>query len=426
MDFTIDILSFFYRTSPKEIKSSEWDEITKKPEKKISIFVANWHEEQVLEAMVKGNLSVIQYKNYEILLGVYPNDKKTLSVARELEKQFTQVQVVVNSSEGPTSKGQMLNEITRYWTEVIHEKKDSDLLIVHDAEDMIAPRSLKLANHYADQYDFIQIPVFSETRKVMSLVASVYMDEFSYLHTHELPVRHKLKAGLPGAGVGMVLRRDMVETIVTSEKSLFKKDSLTEDYVLGLSVQRLGGKSYFPCRYFKKVNNETEFVATRELFPKRLLAAFRQRTRWITGIVFQGYSSVSWAGSFWRKFFLLRDRLTPLNHMVVLGGMVLLTYFVLNRWLFNVHYKVFTDTTILLFWINMVFLFWRFVIRVVSLTRIYPFKTVWMLPIRWFLANFINSAATFKAGLNLYQAHRAKAQLTWDKTEHEIPSHFGK
>src|SRR6476646_6839296 len=39
-----------------------------------AVFVANWHEEEVLARMVEGNLARIPWPQVKFYLGVYPND----------------------------------------------------------------------------------------------------------------------------------------------------------------------------------------------------------------------------------------------------------------------------------------------------------------------------------------------------------------
>jgi len=72
-----------------------------------------------------------------------------------------------------------------------------DAFLMHDAEDVIHPLSLKLANHLLDRFDFIQIPVFSLHCSFRQLVAGTYIDEFAEAHTKELLVRAKLGAAVP-------------------------------------------------------------------------------------------------------------------------------------------------------------------------------------------------------------------------------------
>ena len=47
-----------------------------------AVFVANWHEEDVLGKMVEGNLARIPDPSVMLYLGVYPNDTGTLGSPR--------------------------------------------------------------------------------------------------------------------------------------------------------------------------------------------------------------------------------------------------------------------------------------------------------------------------------------------------------
>jgi bacteriophage N4 adsorption protein B len=169
-----------------------------------AVFVANWHEHDVLEKMVEGNLARIQDANVHIVLGVYPNDTETRDVAEQLAARHPRrVRVVVNRLAGPTSKGQMLNEMFR---QVFGGADPPDMVVLHDSEDVIDPRSFEIYRAYAENYDFIQIPVFSLESRNRSLVAATYMDEFAERHTREMVVRDALGAAIPSAGVGTCMR----------------------------------------------------------------------------------------------------------------------------------------------------------------------------------------------------------------------------
>ena len=125
-----------------------------------AVFVANWHEEDVLGKMVEGNLARITDPAVSLFLGVYPNDTGTLRVAKELEAKYPdRVHVIVNTLEGPTSKGQMLNEM---FNQVFGKEHCPEVAVLHDSEDVIDPRTFQIYGEYArNGYDFIQVPVFS-------------------------------------------------------------------------------------------------------------------------------------------------------------------------------------------------------------------------------------------------------------------------
>src|SRR5262249_44130976 len=156
--------------------------------------------ENVLAQMVEGNLARIPMPEVMLTLGVYPNDTGTVRVAQMLAERYPQrVRVIVNSMNGPTSKGQMLNEMFR---QVFTRDDSPDLVVLHDSEDVIDPRTFAVYAAYAAQYDYIQVPVFSFDREKGAHVASVYMDEFSERHTREMIVRDAVGAAIPSAGVG--------------------------------------------------------------------------------------------------------------------------------------------------------------------------------------------------------------------------------
>jgi adsorption protein B len=152
-----------------------------------AVFVANWHEEDVLGKMVEGNLARIRIPQVAFFLGVYPNDTGTLRVAGELAaKHPDRVRVIVNSLPGPTSKGQMLNEM---FLQVFSGDDCPGMAVLHDSEDVIDPRTFEVYAGYAAEHDYIQVPVFSLHRGKGAHVASTYMDEFAERHTREMIVR---------------------------------------------------------------------------------------------------------------------------------------------------------------------------------------------------------------------------------------------
>ena len=149
----------------------------------VGVFVANWREEDILGRMVEGNLARIKMPSVRLYLGVYPNDIRTRDVAMELaERHPDRVRVIVNKLDGPTSKGQMLNEMFR---QVYASAERPELVVLHDSEDVIDPRTFEVYARYAEQHDFIQVPVFSLNSTGRSMVAATYMDEFAERHTRE-------------------------------------------------------------------------------------------------------------------------------------------------------------------------------------------------------------------------------------------------
>jgi adsorption protein B len=135
-DAFIDLLAFGITRRPFTRKPATVDDIPT-----TAVFVANWHEADVLGAMVEGNLARIPIPQVKLYLGVYPNDTDTRDVALMLAAKYAdRVRVIVNTLPGPTSKGQMLNEMFR---QVYSTPDAPDLVVLHDSEDVIDPRTFQ-------------------------------------------------------------------------------------------------------------------------------------------------------------------------------------------------------------------------------------------------------------------------------------------
>ncbi len=126
-------------------------------EKTIAIFVPLWHEHSVIAGMVEHNVSAIHYGNYHFFIGAYPNDDPTLDAVRDLETRFPHVQLAVCPHNGPTSKADCLNWI--YQRMLLFEEHHGtrfDIVVTHDAEDLIHPQAFSLINAYAGEYDMVR------------------------------------------------------------------------------------------------------------------------------------------------------------------------------------------------------------------------------------------------------------------------------
>ena len=327
-DFIVDFMSWVLGCHPAELKVEELVRMLDMDQKRIAILVASWKEGGVLRKMVEGNLRGIQYKNYEFVLGVYPNDPETFAEARELAERHAHVRVVVNSSPGPTSKGQMLNEMVR--TAVIAGRahgKPFQGFIIHDSEDLIHRYSLAVINQCLDKHDFVQVPIFSLPVEKSEFVAGTYIDEFSESHTKDILLRHRLGVSIPSAGAGPRSSARLVDAYMTEQEGkLLNERSLTEDYELGVSTSKYGLGSNFACFYFENEKGDFEFIATREYFPKAFSRSIRQKTRWTIGIAFQGIENLGWKGGLLHKYFLYRDRKGPYANLIVAIGALIFIY----------------------------------------------------------------------------------------------------
>lgn len=394
---------------------------TKKP--KISVCIANWNEADVLKPMVEGNLKNIKHDNVQLVLGVYPNDEATVRVAESLAKSHPdRVKVVINRRNGPTSKGQMLNEI---FAHLYFDKTSApDLVVIHDSEDMIAPASFDLYTSLSRDYAMIQIPVFSLESRNRSLVGASYMEEFAERHTREMLLRSQFGAFVPSAGVGTCLRKDLIQHFLHKRARVLRPDSITEDYILGAEAHAAGFKTTFAA--FRDPNQaDNPIIATLEYFPKDLSASVRQKTRWVYGISFESTAKLGWRENGWNLFFQYRDRKGAITNILPLVSLLLMIIgLVLRPDLSHIGPNL---TTALLFVLaaNTLNIFVRITIKALAFRDVYGDLNVVGLLARWPVSLFINAAAVLRAWKMYFVESRfASRQVSWAKTTHEIPASF--
>ena len=427
-DFLIDAIAGVNRLGPRKLSTEEYQYIYQIPEKRLAILIASWKEGGILRNMIRGNLGLIQYKNVSFFLGVYPNDLETIKDADLLQSEFESVHKITNAVNGPTTKGQMINHLIREISKFEkYNKIEFDAFIIHDSEDIINPHAFKIMNWKLSNHDFVQVPVFSLPLSWRSLVAGTYVDEFSEAHTKDMLVRNHLGAPLPSAGVGTAVSRKLVNGICLAQGGeLLNSDSLTEDYELGLSTQRFGAKSNFAC-YFLSKPSGSEFIATREYFPKSFLRSIRQKTRWTLGIAFQGWEHLGWKGSLSHVYFLYRDRKGPFCN-VITGFALLLFLYYLTRNQYNPSLTLNIDSKgffSILLWVNFFLMLNRVFQRMRSVFWVYGIKMAITVPIRFPVANTINAIAAFKAIYQYFKIRYFNVKPVWVKTEHELPTRFG-
>lgn len=427
-DLFIDFVALFRNLKPHKLTEKELSEMHNMPQKRIAIMVANWHEEDIIGRMIAGNVGRIDYQKYNIFLGVYPNDVPTIEACNEAASKYPNVQVIINRKPGPTSKGQMLNEIVRQIQafEVKHQVA-FDAYMLHDSEDIIHTYSLKLINRALEKNDFVQIPVFSLPTPIQDLTRGTYIDEFTESHTKDMLVRSYFKAGVPSAGVGTAMSSLFVREMQSLQNGdLMKEDTLTEDYHLGMMARRLGYDSEFVCA-FRETKKRKDYIATREFFPASTATSIRQKTRWTLGISLQGYKNLGWGDDLIENYFLWRDRRGLFNApLIVLSYLLFFTficYFLAHsKWpTYITDSQLMTNLFIFNFTCMSVRLLQRF--RLVATLNGYHF--IFYIPFRWVLANYINTMATFKAVTTYYRAVKKGETPKWVKTTHELPAHFG-
>ncbi len=426
-DVYMDLVAFCRRLRPRPIDAMQLKHLTEASERRISVVIANWHEDEILEPMVSGNLSRILYQNYCLCLGVYPNDERTVAVAFDLANRFPgKVSVVVNSRPGPTSKGQMLNEMFNYLLDTDGGQPATELFIMHDSEDLVHPLAFKLMNQLAARNDFIQIPVFSLENPRHQLVAGTYIDEFAEAHTRDMIVRSHLKAPVPSAGVGTAISRDLVLALRAEQNGqVLDESSLTEDYQLGHTAARLGFKTKFICYYVNSTMGR-DYVATREYFPDGFKQSVRQKTRWTLGIALQGRDALGWGHSWREQYFLWRDRRSIWNGLLtLLASALLLTFTGYYCWTGSVPEIAHNNWFQFGCFLNLGQMCWRVAMRMRAVGWVYGWASVWLVPLRWPIANVINTWTAYRAAKTYRATVRKGKRPQWAKTQHRLPDGFG-
>ncbi len=428
-DLVIDFVASFFRLGPKKISEIEKASLLRRTEKRIAIIIPAWKEADVIARMVAGNAKRIEYANYHFFVGLYPNDPESIAKISELSRADSRIQPIVNPKAGPTSKGQMLNVVVREILEFETQAGfEFDAFLMHDAEDIIHPFSLKVLNREVENYDFVQVPVFSLPVPNQRLVAGIYADEFAENHLKELLVRERLKAAIPSAGVGTLLSRALILHFMRSHGELFNQNTVTEDYDLGIRSHQRGFRSHVVSSYLQNEDGKQDFIATREYFPRHFQRSVRQKTRWTVGITFQGWKNLGWCGSLWNRYFLYRDRRGVLSNLVGLMGYVVaiaagIAMFKQSSWLNNP--VLHTNWFAALVGTNLGFMAVRFVQRLRYTSTIYGPRVAVFAAARWPIGILINALATMSAAKQEAVARLYQQPIAWAKTEHELPELFG-
>lgn len=443
-DFFIDLYYWgrqLYRRIFKRnlIKPLTLDQLLKVEEKPLAMLIPAWQEAGVIKKMLLNTLNTIDYRNYFIFVGVYPNDPDTQAEVDQVSEAYPQIIKIVNSKPGPTTKAENLNEIYRG---LCHFEEQTglkfELVVLSDAEDIHHPLSFKLFNYLMPRFEMIQIPIIPLEMPWHSFVGGVYMDEFAEMHLKELIVREKIARILPSAGTSTAFWRDSLRRLeVAGNGQVFNPATLTEDYEIGIRLGKLGLPQIMLIQWVERVittkgkarpKKVKELVATRAFFLTEFRKAMRQRARWVYGIAWQGLKNIGWDRNLKISYTLLRDRLAFFTNFLYMFGYLLLIY-LLTVFAVRIFRPDFVVPPLVrpeeVWWklalVVLFFLVWRIFMRFVFVSKVYGLAQAALTPIRIVVGNVLNFASSMLALFWLIRAVSTRREQTWIKTEHEFP-----
>ena len=425
-----------------------YENLSKIPQKRIAVMVPCWHEAGVIEEMLKYNVNMIDYNNYDIFIGVYSNDPQTVAAVQAIADIYSVIHCVIGPKPGPTNKASNLNAIYEAITE--YEKKHNiqyDIFVMHDSEDIIHPYSFLLYNYLMPKNDMIQVPILPLDVSLKYLTHWTYNAEFCELHVKDLVVREKIGGLVPSAGVGTAFTRKAMELLKSVRNNVpFSTYSLTEDYSTALEIKLHGLRQIFVLQYIHRTfwrkkwllfgplvpYLARECIATRALFPLTYFKAVRQKTRWILGIVFQEWIHTGWRGDFPTLFTLFHDRKSLFTHLI--NGLFFIQIPIWSLYLYYASNKPEYPTIQDLFnehpwiWIfiisSTVFMINRFIQRTIALYRVYGFLPSLLCVPLILYGNIINLHALLRAYYTFFFSPQSKSKpVKWDKTDHTFPKH---
>ncbi|WP_374472179.1 glycosyl transferase family protein [Phenylobacterium sp.] len=420
-------------------------DLRSRPEQHLAIMAPAWKEDDVIAAMVENAISALDYQNYTIFCGTYPNDPATIAEVERARRRYGRrvVRVEVGHA-GPTCKADCLNAIVE--AIFAHEQKtgvEFAGVILHDCEDVLHPLELKFFNYLLPRKDMIQLPVASLERRCSELIAGTYMDEFAEWHSKDLVVREVLCGAVPSAGVGTCFsRRALLALREEDAQEPFNTASLTEDYDIGARLRARGMSSIiarFPIKV--RVRRKTLFgfgpekqldvampLCVREYFPNTFRTSYRQKARWTLGIAYQGWAQLGWADTLKANYFFVRDRKAIVTPALSLASYLILLNFLLFAAWPQAQAHGFRPVFPTQWWFLPLIVFngaalaLRTVQRLYFVNRFYGWEHALLSLPRMVVATFVNLWAAGRATRIFFANLMFGSGIVWDKTMHDFPT----
>src|SRR5215210_1489258 len=385
----------------------------------LALLVPAWDEALIIAPMLRATLQRVDYSNYRIFVGYYSNDPATAAAIASVHDP--RVEVVEVEASGPTTKADCLNHL--YDALLAYEMatdRTAKAIVLHDAEDVVHPLELKLFDRLIDRAAVIQLPVLPLPDSDSRWISGHYCDEFAEAHVKELVVREAVGAAIPLAGVGCAIaRKPLSQLAAMQDGKPFARNSMTEDYEVGLKIGALGLRTMFvriPARA-----GERGMVASRGHFPATIGAAVRQKARWLGGIALSGWDRLGWGGGIGERWMRMRDRRGPLAALLLLAAYSAALLWS-QIWLAEalgapIHARL-DPTLIAILTINAWLLAWRILMRACFTASAYgAWEGLLSIP-RLVIGNVIAMLAAARA----VSLHLGGGARRWDKTRHIFPA----
>lgn len=401
--------------------------IGRTPPAPIAILVPAWDESAVIGSMLQHLLATLDYPDYRVFVGLYPNDPAgQAAVAATGDRR---VQSVLCSRPGPTSKADCLNHL---WGALERHEGRRNMrfkaIVLHDAEDVVHPLELHVHNALIPRLALVQLPVRVLPDPGSRWISGHYLDEFAESHTKDLVVREALGAAVPSAGVASGVCRETLGRIAAARhpQGPFDAASLTEDYELGHRVHAVGGRS---ALVRLKSRGTSVVVATAEHFPATLAAAVAQKSRWLAGIALAGWDRIGWPPGLATRYFLARDRKAILTALLALMGYALTLAILLDAalralWPAAASLPGIAPPGSLLATLltaNAALFAWRLAMRALFTTAAHGWREGLRAIPRSLASNLVNALAAI-AAIGRYRAMRTSSTApVWGKTLHRFP-----
>lgn len=421
-DLIVDIFFFYNRLRRSAFSWPPDSALEEAQEKRIAIFVPLWHEHQVIAKMLDHNASAIRYEHYDWFIGLYPNDEQTLAAVHEAAHGHFNIHIAVCPHNGPTSKADCLNWIyQRMLVEEERQRIHFDIIMTHDAEDLIHPDSLRWINYFSRNYGMVQVPVLPLPTAPREFTHGVYCDEFAEFQIKDIPVRQALGGFIPSNGVGTGYARTVLEKLAAANANrIFEPACLTEDHENGYRIHRLNCTQLFiPIREL-----DGGPMATREYFPRNFRAAIKQRTRWTMGISLQFWERHGWRAPRNQLYWFWRDRKGLIGNLLAPAANLLFVYGLLGL-LLNRPSALAVAQSPALGWLYVCTLSLSVVqlgIRAWCVSSLYGWRFAAGVPLRAIWGNWLNCIAAVLAIKKYFRAKLHDEPLVWLKTDHVYPS----